>query len=307
MRPKHRLLSSTSSSSSSTAEASSNPNTSSRSNGRVKKNKAIDMTRVDHPPSVLSTKSSALDTLRYAYNNKFAGSSSLLPSSNSSTTTSNHGDNKALPFRRRKIASTEGSFIMDRKSSIASTTPSLSQKRLPTSTPINARERSLPSTSSSRLHSHGSLPPKAALTPPPTQSLAYSGRHSTVTSSPSHGFQPASASRPATINRPLVPATVASVRDRRLMVLAEGRGVSPEVGICIVHVTTGECTLSQVPDTPSYSRTLHKIHLNDPHNILFANTALEPGTTQLYQLVNENFPEISTSVIPRKYFSDDVG
>lgn len=246
MRPKHRLLSSTSSSSSSTAEASSNPNTSSRSNGRVKKNKAIDMTRVDHPPSVLSTKSSALDTLRYAYNNKFAGSSSLLPSSNSSTATSNHGDNKALPFRRRKIASTEGSFIMDRKSSIASTTPSLSQKRLPTSTPINARERSLPSTSSSRLHSHGSLPPKAALTPPPTQSLAYSGRHSTVTSSPSHGFQPASASRPATINRPLVPATVASVRDRRLMVLAEGRGVSPEVGICIVHVTTGECTLSQV-------------------------------------------------------------
>lgn len=65
--------------------------------------------------------------------------------------------------------------------------------------------------------------------------------------------------------------------------------------------------LHKVPDTPSYSRTLHKVHLNDPHKILFANTALEPGATQLYQLVNENFPEISTSVIPRKYFSDDVG
>ncbi|KAJ8652676.1 hypothetical protein O0I10_011683 [Lichtheimia ornata] len=309
MHPKHRLLSSTSSSA---AEASSNPNTSSRSNGRVKKNKAVDMTRVDHPPSVLSIKSSALDTLKYTYNDKFAGSSipassSLLPSSNSSITTTNHG-NKALLLRRRKIASTEGSFIMDHESSsVASTTPSLSQKRLPASTPINAREQSLPSTSSI-LHSHGSATPKAALQQPspPTQSLSYSGRHSVVTAS-SHGFQPASASRPATINRPLVPATVASVRDRRLMVLAEGRGVSPEVGICIVHVTTGECTLSQVPDTPSYSRTLHKIHLNDPHKILFANTALEPGATQLYQLVNENFPEISTSVIPRKYFSDDVG
>lgn len=274
MHPKHRSLSLTSSS---TAEASSNPDTSSCSNGRVKKNKAIDMTQVDYPPSVLSTKSSALDYLQYS-SYKFAPSipaaaGSLLTCSNSSK--ANHHGKNALPVLHRKIASSERSFVTDHQSTIASELST-------SSTPLD--QLSLPSTPSI-LRSHGSATQKAPLAP--TQHMASSKKPSVVSSSSLHSLPLASASRPAPISRPLATTAATSVRDRRLMVLAEGRGVSPEVGICIVH-TTGDCTLSQVygqvayvhttqcfhlqllqkvPDTPSYSRTLHKIHLNDPHKV----------------------------------------
>ena len=42
------------------------------------------------------------------------------------------------------------------------------------------------------------------------------------------------------------PITAGGHRDHRIMVLAEGRGVASEVGVCIVHITIGECILSQV-------------------------------------------------------------
>ncbi|KAI9276945.1 muts domain V-domain-containing protein, partial [Phascolomyces articulosus] len=103
------------------------------------------------------------------------------------------------------------------------------------------------------------------------------------------------------------PTTAAGNRDHRVMALAEGRGVASEVGVCIIHVTTGECVLSQVPDSQSYTRTLHKIHLNDPHKILLSNTALEAGASQLYQLIEHHFPDTSIIAIPRKYFNDDAG
>ncbi|KAI7858222.1 muts domain V-domain-containing protein, partial [Circinella umbellata] len=103
------------------------------------------------------------------------------------------------------------------------------------------------------------------------------------------------------------PLTAAGHRDHRIMVLAEGRGVASEVGVCIVHVTTGECILSQVSDSQSYTRTLHKIHLNDPHKILLSNTALEAGASQLYQLIEHHFPDTSIITIPRKYFNDAAG
>lgn len=41
------------------------------------------------------------------------------------------------------------------------------------------------------------------------------------------------------------PDTAANTRDQRIMALAEGRGVAAEVGICLVHLNTGECALSQ--------------------------------------------------------------
>ncbi|KAI8145098.1 muts protein 4 [Fennellomyces sp. T-0311] len=103
------------------------------------------------------------------------------------------------------------------------------------------------------------------------------------------------------------PSTATGHRDNRIMALAEGRGVAAEVGVCLIHVTTGECILSQVSDSQSYARTLHKIHLNDPHKILIANTALEAGASQLYQLIEHHFPDTGVIAVPRKYFNDDAG
>ncbi|KAI9493031.1 DNA mismatch repair protein Msh4 [Zychaea mexicana] len=103
------------------------------------------------------------------------------------------------------------------------------------------------------------------------------------------------------------PTTAGGHRDHRIMALAEGRGVAAEVGVCIIHATTGECILSQVPDSQSYARTLHKIHLNDPHKILMANTALEAGASQLYQLIEHHIPDTSIIAVPRKYFNNDSG
>lgn len=71
----------------------------------------------------------------------------------------------------------------------------------------------------------------------------------------------------STTGRSHRPATRAGMQ--RLLAVAEGRGTPAEVGMCLLHVDTGECALSQVTDSQTYARTLHKIHLNDPMKVMY--------------------------------------
>ncbi|CAG8564154.1 9477_t:CDS:10 [Paraglomus brasilianum] len=120
-----------------------------------------------------------------------------------------------------------------------------------------------------------------------------------------------SAIRPRT--RPTTSAstrTMGATRDESssfVVAIIEGRGVASEVGMCFIDVRTSECILSQIADSQTYTKTLHKISVYRPYEIVVSNTAVEPSKSKLVKILEEN--AIATSIIPigRKLFNDAVG
>ncbi|KAI8891327.1 hypothetical protein K501DRAFT_166658 [Backusella circina FSU 941] len=92
-----------------------------------------------------------------------------------------------------------------------------------------------------------------------------------------------------------------------VMAITEGRGIAIEVGICVFNTSSCECILYQFADTQSFTRTLHMIYLRDPQKILMPSSSINPIKTQLYQLIELHYPNVSLIVLPRRSFSEDTG
>ncbi|CAO3606962.1 unnamed protein product [Cunninghamella echinulata] len=91
-----------------------------------------------------------------------------------------------------------------------------------------------------------------------------------------------------------------------LIAIAEGCGVATEIGICVIHLPSNECQLYQTSDLPTFTKTLHKIHLANPNKILFSASALS-STSKLIELVEQHFSHITVISLPRKYFNEEDG
>nr|XP_031863403.1 uncharacterized protein CI109_001278 [Kwoniella shandongensis]KAA5530475.1 hypothetical protein CI109_001278 [Kwoniella shandongensis] len=95
--------------------------------------------------------------------------------------------------------------------------------------------------------------------------------------------QPAS-SRTNTASRygqqPAQPSTYISNRigdnGQYYVALLQGKGEGVEVGIAAINVATGHAVVTQVADTPSYSKTLHHLHLHPPQMLLVPEGELWP-------------------------------
>ncbi|KAG1103377.1 hypothetical protein G6F42_017230 [Rhizopus arrhizus] len=100
---------------------------------------------------------------------------------------------------------------------------------------------------------------------------------------------------------------------KRIMAIAEGRGVAAEVGICIFDINSCEIELSQVADSQSFSRTLQSVNLNEPQKILMplnaSRRSLNEGSSEskLSALLQQNYPHIPIVRLQRKYFNDEKG
>ncbi|CAG8498626.1 178_t:CDS:10 [Paraglomus occultum] len=104
--------------------------------------------------------------------------------------------------------------------------------------------------------------------------------------------------------------TVGATRDESssfVVAIIEGRGVASEVGMCFIDVKTSECILSQIADSQTYAKTLHKISVYQPYEIVVSNTAVEPSKSKLVKILEEN--AIATSIVPigRRLFNNAVG
>ncbi|GAN05554.1 mutS protein homolog 4 [Mucor ambiguus] len=100
---------------------------------------------------------------------------------------------------------------------------------------------------------------------------------------------------------------------KRIMAIAEGRGVAAEVGICVFDIDNCEIELFQMADSQSFSRTLQSVNLNEPQKILMppyaeANALSESSrTNKLSALLQQSYPHIPIITLPRKYFNDEKG
>jgi DNA mismatch repair protein MSH4 len=90
--------------------------------------------------------------------------------------------------------------------------------------------------------------------------------------------------------------------------ISEGRGISPTVGLAFVNISTGEAVLSQVCDNQFYVRTLNKLQVFEPTEILIVSTAAPPNPkSKMYQVIEENILGARIITVDRRYWSEAAG
>lgn len=106
-------------------------------------------------------------------------------------------------------------------------------------------------------------------------------------------------------------STLGTSNDQQIIcAISESRGISPVVGLAFVNLTTSEAVLCQISDNQTYTRTIHKLWVFDPSEILFMSTAVQPSS-QLYSAVENHQPRLLPHAriiaIDRKYWSETSG
>ena len=90
--------------------------------------------------------------------------------------------------------------------------------------------------------------------------------------------------------------------------ITESRGISPIVGLAFVNISTCEAVLCQICDSQTYVRTLHKIKVFNPTEILYSSTSAD---SKFLSVISENMQrengEIMLTAIDRKYWSETSG
>ncbi|KAK2746860.1 MutS protein msh4 [Myotisia sp. PD_48] len=109
----------------------------------------------------------------------------------------------------------------------------------------------------------------------------------------------------ARTTRPHTAATSVQLQNV-ICAITESRGISPTVGLAFVNLATSEAVLSQICDTQTYARTLQKLLVFEPTEILFMTTAKD-SLSNLYAFVETNFPHLEITTFDRKYWSEQNG
>ncbi|KAF9203814.1 MutS protein msh4 [Haplosporangium sp. Z 27] len=89
--------------------------------------------------------------------------------------------------------------------------------------------------------------------------------------------------------------------------VVEGRGTGAEVGICLCDLKTSEVILCQLADVQTYNRTMQKLNLYEPSEILVPATAIEPVSSNLVKAIKENLPFSTITPMSRRFFNDKTG
>jgi len=99
------------------------------------------------------------------------------------------------------------------------------------------------------------------------------------------------------------------VPDQELIcAISESRGISPTVGLALINLDTGEAVLSQISDSQTYARTLNKLRVYSPSQILVPSTAADPPS-KLFYLLEDDLDDIHADLITidRRYFAESTG
>jgi len=78
------------------------------------------------------------------------------------------------------------------------------------------------------------------------------------------------------------------------------------VGLAFVNLSTSEAVLCQICDSQTYVKTVNKIGVFEPTEILFMNTARD-SQSKLYSIVEENLPDLRITTIDRRYWAEKTG
>jgi DNA mismatch repair protein MSH4 len=108
--------------------------------------------------------------------------------------------------------------------------------------------------------------------------------------------------RPRTA-RPATTATSIASQDI-ICAISESRGISSTVGLAFVNLSTAETVLCQICDSQTYAKTVTKIAVFEPTEILFMSSA---KGSKLFYIIQENIPDTTYTFLDRRYWSEKVG
>jgi DNA mismatch repair protein MSH4 len=75
-----------------------------------------------------------------------------------------------------------------------------------------------------------------------------------------------------------------------------------------VNIFTGEAVLSQICDNQFYARTLNKLMVFEPTEILIVSTAGPPNTkSKMYSIIEGNIRVARIVTVDRRYWSESAG
>ncbi|KAF2993307.1 MutS protein msh4 [Curvularia kusanoi] len=115
--------------------------------------------------------------------------------------------------------------------------------------------------------------------------------------------------RPSTARPRTAASTIARAESQHMVcAVAESRGISPTVGLAFVNLDTGEAVLCQINDSQTYVRTMHKVRVYCPSEILIVRTASSPKS-KLYSIIEEGGDDIGyrITLLDRRYWADSTG
>ncbi|KAF2710446.1 hypothetical protein K504DRAFT_481523 [Pleomassaria siparia CBS 279.74] len=116
-------------------------------------------------------------------------------------------------------------------------------------------------------------------------------------------------SRPGTARPRTSVSTIARIEAQQVVcAVTESRGISPTVGLAFVNLDTGEAVLCQICDSQTYVRTVHKLRVYGPTEILIVATASSPKS-KLYSIIEENLEVIGSTLtlLDRRYWAESTG
>lgn len=132
------------------------------------------------------------------------------------------------------------------------------------------------------------------------------------------GYDTTTASRPGTCRntgrpstaRPRTGAsTIARVENQHVVcAVTESRGISPTVGLAFVNLDTAEAVLCQICDSQTFVRTVHKLRVYGPSEILIVSTAASPKS-KLFSIIEETLEDIGSklTLLDRRYWAESTG
>lgn len=133
------------------------------------------------------------------------------------------------------------------------------------------------------------------------------GDYTTTTSRP--GTRRGGTGRPSTARPRTGASTIARVEAQQVVcAIAESRGISPTVGLAFANLDTAEAVLCQICDSQTYVRTIHKLKVYGPTEILIVSTAASPKS-KLFSIIEENLEEIGSklTLLDRRYWAESTG
>ncbi|GME66555.1 unnamed protein product [[Candida] boidinii] len=90
---------------------------------------------------------------------------------------------------------------------------------------------------------------------------------------------------------------------RVICVISESTSIPPVVGICFVDISSTDMTITQLIDSPTYVRTIHKISVFGPTEIIVSNASKNFQGTHLVEILEENITESTKLIsISQKHF-----
>lgn len=144
-------------------------------------------------------------------------------------------------------------------------------------------------------------------------SNSYQNGRSASTAQTPHGprlsTSRASTTRPSSGRRSRTGSAIGGGESQQIIcAISESRGITPTVGLAFVNISTGEAVLSQICDNQFYARTLNKLHVFDPTEILIVATSGPPHPkSKMYMVIEENILGPSITTVDRRYWSESSG